>query len=190
MARSYFCCREHQLNAWPKHKSLCKIYAASKDRDKALPAPESFCGICGLKASKQKLTSTDWCVVCASSRADSHSCGQAICDDHDKYQLYSYARTSCARNHARFTICGAHHAEEHSGRWQDCDDCRTARTSVEDYVWRATNHFNFLEDRLSDPPAFEPTPCDDCGTIIRFGCDGYSFRPNGTKACFACSGRR
>jgi hypothetical protein len=51
------------------------------------------CGLCGKKG---KLTRTD-------------CCGQWICDDEDKYVMFSYARNSCHRNHRRYTLCGYHH---------------------------------------------------------------------------------
>jgi hypothetical protein len=65
------------------------------------------CGLCG---KTRKLTKT----AC---------CGEWICDDEANYQLFSYARNSCSRNHRRYTLCGFHHAEEHTGDWAECQLC-------------------------------------------------------------------
>ena len=59
------------------------------------------CGLCGKRG---KLMRTE-------------CCGNWICNDHDKYVLFSYARNSCARNHDRFTLCGYHRNEGHGGDW-------------------------------------------------------------------------
>lgn len=68
------------------------------------------CGLCG-KAGN--LTNT----IC---------CGKFICDDEANYKLFSHARNSCDRNHRCYTLCGYHHAEEHHGELNKCDECRKA----------------------------------------------------------------
>src|SRR5512136_2648141 len=83
------------------------------------------CGLCG---KTKKLTKTE-------------CCNQWICDDEDKYVLFSYATNSCLRNHRRYTLCGYHHFEE-----------------------------------LENPPAYLPTKCARCGTVISLGYDGYSTK--------------
>jgi len=50
------------------------------------------CGLCG---KSEKLTRTE-------------CCGAWICDDEDKYVLFSYAYNSCYRNHSRYTLCASH----------------------------------------------------------------------------------
>jgi hypothetical protein len=64
---------------------------------KSPKAPKPACGLCGKTGKVYK----------------TECCGNWICDDHDKYQLFSYARNSCARNHDRYTVCGAHFNEGH-----------------------------------------------------------------------------
>jgi hypothetical protein len=81
-------------------------------------------------------------------------CGQWICDDEDKYVLFSYERNSCYRNHRRYTLCAFHHDEEHKGNWKDCVECRNA-FETEIYVFYGTNEFNF--EKLENPPAYLPT---------------------------------
>lgn len=106
-----------------------------------------------------------------------------ICDDEDKYVLFSYARNSCYRNHRRFTLCGYHHTEEHSGHWKDCQECRDS-FETEMYVWYGTNEYNF--EKLENPSKYEPTKCAGCGIVIRLGEDGYST--SGRKYfCEACT---
>jgi hypothetical protein len=112
------------------------------------------CGLCGKPAPLMR-------TAC---------CDQWICDDHHKYQLFSMARNSCHRNHARYTLCGYHHVEGHAGNWQTCEQCRTS-FETEMYVWYGTNEFNF--EKLQDPPAFEPTKCAGCGKVIRLGTESH-----------------
>lgn len=116
------------------------------------------CGLCGKRG---KLTKTE-------------CCGNWICDDEDKYVLFSYARNSCHRNHRRYTLCGYHHAEGHPGRWQDCQICRESFDKLELYVWYGTNEYNF--EKLPNPPAYEPTRCAECKKIINLGEDEYLIK--------------
>jgi len=113
------------------------------------------CGLCG---KTRKLIRTE-------------CCGQWICDDEEKYVLFSYARNSCHRNHRRYTLCGFHFAEGHAGDWKDCPECRGG-FETEDYVWLGTNEYNF--EKLENPPEYEPTRCSRCGKIIIRSEGGYS----------------
>ena len=128
------------------------------------------CGLCG-KAGK--LVQTE-------------CCGQWICDDEGKYVLFSYARNSCSRNHRRYTLCGYHHAEAHSGAWQDCSICRSD-VETELYVHYGTNEYNFT--KLENPPSYPPTKCNECGAVISLGEDGYSIQ-GGHYWCEKCSSKR
>ena len=110
-------------------------------------------------------------------------CGRWICNDEDDYVLFSYERNSCHRNHQRYTLCGFHFAEEHSGRWQDCPKCRDAMPT-EMYVECGTNEYNFKV--LENPPAFEPTHCSACGAVIVLADGGYSQSSQG-YLCGACT---
>ncbi len=124
------------------------------------------CGLCGRAG---KLTKTE-------------CCGQWICDDEDRYVLFSYARNSCRRNHDRYTLCGHHFIERHPGRWQDCPKCRQDYPT-ELYVYHGTNEFNF--EKLANPPAYEPTCCAHCGKVIKLGEGGYSVK-SGKYTCIDC----
>jgi hypothetical protein len=115
------------------------------------------CGLCGKTG---KLTKTE-------------CCGQWICDDEDKYIIFSYATNSCSRNHRRFTLCGYHHTEEHEGSWKDCPVCRNG-FGTELYVYYGTNEYNF--EKLENPPAYLPTKCAKCGVMISLGYEGYSTK--------------
>ena len=118
-------------------------------------AEKRKCGLCG---RTKNLTKTE-------------CCGQWICDDEDKYVIFSYGRNSCYRNHSRYTLCAYHHTEEHDGDWKDCPDCRDS-FQTEMYVYYGTNEYNF--EKLEDPPAYKPTLCTDCGKVIVLGEDGYA----------------
>ena len=125
------------------------------------------CGLCG---NKKKLAKTE-------------CCDRWICDDEDKYVMFSYTRNSCSRNHRRFTLCGFHHVEGHTGRWQDCKKCRE-EFETETYVHYGTNEYNF--EKLENPPAYEPTKCARCGAVIALGEGGYSTGPKGYQ-CSECT---
>ena len=124
------------------------------------------CGLCG---KTRKLTRTE-------------CCGNWICDDEDKYVLFSYARNSCNRNHRRYTLCGHHHTEEHPGRWTECKTCR-GDVETEMYVWYGTNEYNF--EKLQNPPVYQPTRCSKCGKTIVLSGGGYSMQ-GGKYLCEAC----
>ena len=115
------------------------------------------CGLCGKTGN---LTKTE-------------CCGQWICDDEHTYKLFSYARNSCHRNHRRYTLCGYHYAEGHTGDWKTCKKCRED-IETEMYVYYGTNEYNF--EKLENPPDYEPTKCSKCGTVIVLSEDGYSQR--------------
>lgn len=142
-----------------------------QQRASSRPAPQQGtrprCGLCGKTAN---LTKTE-------------CCGQWICDDEDKYVLFSYRRNSCHRNHSRYTLCSFHHNERHPGRWQDCGKCRKS-FETEMYVWFGTNEYNF--ERLANPPEYEPTRCAGCQKVIRLAEEGYMLKGS-EYFCEACS---
>lgn len=115
------------------------------------------CGLCG---KTKKLTKTE-------------CCGQWICDDTDKYVLFSYAQNSCYRNHDRYTLCAYHYNEGHEGKWQECPKCRES-FETEIYVWYGTNEYNF--EVLENPPAYEPTLCTKCKKVIRLAEETHSVK--------------
>lgn len=125
------------------------------------------CGLCG---KTKNLTKTE-------------CCGQWICDDEDQYVLFSYARNSCHLNHRRYTLCGYHYVEGHSGDWQTCSECREA-FETEMYVYYGTNEYNF--EKLKNPPRYEPTRCAKCNKVIVLGEDGYGIEPGGDYVCEKC----
>ena len=42
------------------------------------------------------------------------------------------------------------------------------------YVWYGTNEYNF--EKLKNPPAYEPTRCSECKTVIVLSQDLYSIK--------------
>jgi len=125
------------------------------------------CGLCGKRGN---LTRTE-------------CCGQLICDDEDQYVVFSYSRNSCYRNHSRYTLCGFHYNEEHSGDWKSCQKCRDD-IETEMYVYYGTNEYNF--EKLENPPDYEPTRCSKCDAVIVLGDGGYSYGSEGYR-CGKCS---
>lgn len=126
------------------------------------------CGLCGKTG---KLMKTE-------------CCGNWICDDYDQYMMFSFERNSCARNHDRYTLCSYHYNEEHQGDWRECKECESG-FETEMYVWYGTNEYNFV--KLENPPAYEPTRCKKCNTVINLGEDGYMMSNEG-YFCERCSG--
>jgi hypothetical protein len=69
-----------------------------------------FCGLCGSMTKKLKL---------------SECCGNYICDDVTQYKLFDFF-SSCNRNHDRYSLCAQHFVNDHKGKWQECDECKTS----------------------------------------------------------------
>ena len=158
---SFYCSKEHQLEAWPKHKRLCKIYKRQRGGE-VVPA-ESFCGLCGNDGSIAPLK-------------QARCCKRTICDDQASYKMFSYARNSCDRNHGKYTMCSFHHTNmddpPHSGDpyKEECAQCKYMHGDSDDiYVGNLTSNHNFQEDieKVERAPAFDPTKCMKCGRIIK-----------------------
>lgn len=124
------------------------------------------CGLCG-KAGKLART---------------ECCNRWVCGDQMRDGRPS-APSRCFQKHQRFTLCGFHWAEEHPGRWQDCETCR-GEFPTEMYVYYGTNMYNV--ETLENPPAFEPTHRAKCGEVISLSRDGHT-RSGGEYWCAACS---
>ena len=137
-----------------------------------------------MQKKRAKMSGQPRCGLCGSTKnlTKTECCGNWICDDESDYAIFSYARNSCYRNHRRYTLCGAHHAEGHAGLWQDCEQCRDM-FETEDYVYYGTNEYNF--EVLKNPPTFEPTRCHQCNAVIDRSLGGYSQSSKGFT-CFDC----
>jgi hypothetical protein len=138
-----------------------------KSRIEKVATQTPKCGLCG---KTKNLTKTE-------------CCGQWICDDEHKYKLFSYAHNSCHRNHRRYTLCGHHYDEGHSGDWKTCLKCRND-IETEMYVYFGTNEHNF--EKLENPPKYKPTRCAKCKKVISLSQDGYSIK-GGKYFCMECS---
>lgn len=147
----------------PSRKATKKATSTKTEK-----ATAKRCGLCGKRTNLIKTS----------------CCDNWICDDEHKYVAFSYARNSCHRNHRKQTICALHYNEDHSGRWQDCKECREMISTTAEYVWYATNEYNF--DKLINPPEFEPIRCSKCDSVIQIGEDGYSVT-SGKFFCEQCS---
>ena len=137
------------------------------ERNNKIAKMKPACGLCGKSG---KLTKTN-------------CCGQWICDDEDQYVLFSYAQNSCSRNHRRYTLCGYHDMEGHSGSWKTCRQCKEDM-ETEMYVYYGTNEYNF--EKLENPPDYEPTRCSKCNAVIVLSEGGYTTRgdENFCNQCF------
>ena len=90
----------------------------------------------------------------------------------------------------RCGLCGHHYAEDHEGRWQECQQCREL-FETEMYVYFGTNEYNneYNFEKLTNPPKYEPTHCQGCNRVIRLAYDGYSYGPEG-YLCEKCSNKK
>jgi hypothetical protein len=127
----------------------------ARRRPRAKLSGQRRCGLCGATTN---LTKTE-------------CCGNWICDDELKYRLFSFARSSCHRNHRRYTLCGIHFEEGHPGHWKDCKRCRE-NFETELYLYYGTNKYNF--EPLEETPAYEATHCSQCGRVIILGQGSYA----------------
>ena len=139
------------------------------------------------KSNKDKVDLIPRCGLCGKTTnlIKTECCDNWICDDEHKYVMYSYKRNSCRRNHRRYTLCGYHYTNEHSGNWQDCAECQKAY-KTEMYVNMGTNEYNF--EKLENPPKYEPTKCKNCGVIIKLGEEGFSVN-GGKYFCEICTNK-
>jgi hypothetical protein len=116
------------------------------------------------------------CFLCGATKelTKTDCCNHWICDDEDKYVLFSYARNSCHRNHDRYTLCAHHYREEHDGdSWQTCVKCK-GDFDTEDYVYYGTNEYNHT--KLKKPPKFKKTKCSKCKAVMDRASGGFSSR--------------
>ena len=122
------------------------------------PALGQRCELCGRRSLEWRRT---------------ECCGRIVCRGGSR---------SCHR-HERYTLCGVHHFEGHSGGWKTCEACRSYFHDLEVYVYYGTNAYNF--EKLENPPTYEPTHCAGCGRVIVLSRDEYEVGPDGYR-CEAC----
>ena len=67
----------------------------------------SSCFVCGATSKEVNLEYTD-------------CCNAVVCDNEHEYEMMSYSRDHCLRSHLRYTMCGFHKNEGHSGDWRQC----------------------------------------------------------------------
>jgi len=162
----WYCSVEHQKQDWPEHKKTCgqsKIeeaeVAAKNPPTKCMGPPGTKCGLCG--SSRKPLTKTP-------------CCNNWICDDEDEYEIFSYSRSSCYRNHDRYTICSYHHSNQHQGDWTKCLVCMN-EFDAENFGEMATNEYNFKKIPKEKLPNVTPTLCSICGKRVYIGKGGHTM---------------
>jgi len=142
-------------------------FMEKKKQTRKTKTTKAKCGLCGKSG---KLIKTD-------------CCGNWICDDSDKYVMFSYAYNSCYRNHDRYTLCAFHYHEEHKGDWKSCKKCKES-FHPEIYDWYGSNEYNF--EKLDELLPFTPIRCGKCGSMIIQSQGGYASLPDGTYRCDRC----
>jgi hypothetical protein len=146
----FYCSPEHQREDWERHKKECKHlarvqlhpihYRTDEELEKfpigCFPLEDvdletSSCSLCGATSKEVNLGYT-------------RCCNAVVCDNEHENQMMSYSRDHCIRNHARYTLCGTHSSEGHTGDWrqcQQCDEMFISQTGVA-RSWYSTNGFN------------------------------------------------
>lgn len=155
----FYCCVEHQRADWGRHKKECKHLAKvglqpvhyRTDEELAkypigcFPLPSvdlatAHCFICGAGANEVNLGYTECCNAVA-------------CDNEHEYEMMSYSRDHCIRSHSRYTTCGSHFGEGHSGDWRECHDCsHLLSPATGARSWYSTNGFNITPGNESSFP--------------------------------------
>jgi len=192
---AYYCGKEHQTQDWPRHKLDCKTilsldldlkpkaFLTSSEIEKfplnCFPIKnveaESKCFICHSKVKEVDLTYTECCNL-------------PICNNSQEYELMSYSRDFCHRNHALYTSCHTHHEEEHEGDWRDCDECNQLKNGARPFL--TTNGFNITPclERYIPQESMLTFPCDTPGCKSRMmpGHSASTFS-GGKNLCILCS---
>ena len=127
----------------------------------------------------KKLLTGVHCPLCKKVRplTATDCCKRPICDPMFGVSGPFVPKGSCWVRHARFTLCGSHHAEGHQGEWNTCKKCLKS-FETEMYVYYGTNKYNF--EKLENPPSYEPTLCGTCGGVIVLSRGGFSLHPDGS----------
>jgi len=189
---AYYCSREHQTEDWTRHKVECSYiknsgltahtYVTSEELEKypigCFPIetpPEGTplqCFVCGATPSEVNLDFTECCNV-------------PVCDNEHEYALMSYSRDHCGRSHRKYTACGSHFAENHSGDWRQCAECN-ALGPFGTRPFTLTNRFNVTPALESVLPrgSFVSQACGNNGCRNRFipGHDSSVFS-KGKEVC-------
>jgi hypothetical protein len=50
-------------------------------------------------------------------------CHRVVCDSERQYQLLSFSRDFCPRNHTKYTLCGNHHKDMGCNMKKDWREC-------------------------------------------------------------------
>lgn len=173
-----YCSAECQKADWRRHKQVCENLKTSREEK------NKSCGLCGNRMPPFTLTTC---------------CNRVVCDDQSDYQLMSYARNSCSRNHWRYSLCSFHHTEGHgSSDWKTCQECKS---SFEEYEWfkmgsnppEAPACVNFPDDVLTSETRPALPRCSQCQKEINFYANeafsvGYCSHGQSGMRCSRCSG--
>ena len=191
-----YCSKEHQRLDWPRHKKECKkikalgLWGCLFDPELELARFPIGSQVPGSGDPDEEPTASDCCGICGKSDGPlmrTECCGNWICDNEDEYVMFSYSRQQCARSHRRYTTCGSHYGNGHSGDWRTCKKCADDRHG-EAKSWYSTNGYNFTPGLDSDYPKGQMVTeaCGNCGGRIATGFEGHSFSTKDGKVVPTC----
>lgn len=116
---------------------------ATKGPSKSRAPRGTKCGICGENKPSVSLVKTK-------------CCDKWIHNDLTKYRPFSFY-SSCYRNHERYTMCGFHYTESHSGKWKKCSEC-TKDMSCHEEMFDFPDTDDEIEANTSKKAASKPKP--------------------------------
>lgn len=142
---------------WPRHKIECKYLSTFGLWPKLYEVPANVlkCNANAIDRVQKKSTAsakglnngarTAQCAICAASDEGqlqkTPCCGALVCDRDAEYKMGSYARTSCLRNHDRYTTCASHCKNCLTADWRDCKACKEEINSDANLLWCAVARF-------------------------------------------------
>ncbi len=138
-------------------------------------------GVISIKTNQKNGSSKTKCGLCGSTKkalTKTKCCDNWICDDVQTYEIFSYARNSCYRNHDRYTLCAYHCHESHQGKWQDCKKCKDS-FDLPNYVNMGTNEYNF--ETLKNPEKVT-IACAHCN-FIGHSVDEFAYQTSKGYFC-------
>lgn len=128
----------------------------------SLAGDQIKCGLC-------KKTNTESFDACGKQLIRTKCCQNWICDDSHEYVINSFKKTSCWRNHERYTQCGIHFKKGHKEEWQTCKQCEyDNKSDMVTYIDHASNEYNFEPRKDLSRIEIQCSNCDFWASELKY----------------------